>query len=74
MIQQTCAEERLRIPFTKMQSMIHSMDAKVVAEGVETKEQYEILKAAGCDYIQGYYFSKPVPKLEYIEFLKEHMK
>lgn len=74
MIQQTCAEERLQVPFTKMQSMIHSMDAKVVAEGVETKEQYEILKAAGCDYIQGYYFSKPVPKLEYIEFLKEHMK
>ncbi|MGN1165968.1 MAG: EAL domain-containing protein [Lachnospiraceae bacterium] len=74
MIQQTCAEERLRIPFTKMQSMIHSMDAKVVAEGVETEEQYELLKAAGCDYIQGYYFSKPVPKLEYIEFLKEHMK
>ena len=74
MIQQTCAEERLRIPFTKMQSMIHSMDAKVVAEGVETEEQYEFLKAAGCDYIQGYYFSKPIPKLEYIEFLKEHMK
>lgn len=74
MIQQTSAEERLRIPFTKMQSMIHSMDAKVVAEGVETEEQYEFLKAAGCDYIQGYYFSKPVPKLEYIEFLKEHMK
>ena len=39
----------------------------VVAEGVETKEQYIYLKDSGCDVIQGYYFSKPVPKDEYVE-------
>ena len=37
----------------------------VVAEGVETEEQYIYLKNSGCDVIQGYYFSKPVPKEEF---------
>ena len=37
------------------------LNLKTVAEGVETKEQVEILKKLGCDYLQGYYFSKPVP-------------
>lgn len=38
----------------------HNLGVTVVAEGVEKKEQYEILKVLGCDRIQGYYFSKPV--------------
>lgn len=37
----------------------------VVAEGVETEEQYQLLKHAGCDIIQGYYFSRPVPPEEF---------
>ena len=37
----------------------------VVAEGVETQEQYLYLRDSGCDVIQGYYFSKPVPKEEF---------
>jgi hypothetical protein len=43
----------------------------VVAEGVETQEQYLVLKAMGCEYVQGYYFSKPVPPEEFDRFLKE---
>ena len=39
-----------------------------VAEGVETKEQYELLKEMNIDLIQGYYFSKPMPKEDIIEF------
>lgn len=42
------------------------MNLPVVAEGVETGEQYEYLKVMGCDIIQGYYFSKPLPAVEYI--------
>ena len=43
----------------------------VVAEGVETEEQLTALKALGCDYVQGYYFSKPVPAPEFERFLVE---
>ncbi len=44
----------------------------VVAEGVEDLEQFNILKRLGCDYIQGYLFSKAIPKDEYMNFLEEH--
>ena len=40
-----------------------------IAEGVETREQMEALKVMGCDYVQGYYFSKPIPKNDFVEFI-----
>ena len=42
-------------------SMAHSLKLDVVAEGVETKEQLELLRSQNCDIIQGYLFSRPVP-------------
>lgn len=44
--------------------MAHTMQLKIVAEGVETKEQLLVLKDKKCDFIQGYYFSKPLPAEE----------
>ena len=41
-----------------------------IAEGVETKEQLDLLKEAGCDIVQGYYFSKPIPADEVTELRK----
>ena len=46
----------------------------VVAEGVETEEQYMVLKAMGCDYVQGYFFSKPVPPEAFDSFMVERAK
>lgn len=45
-------------------AMAHGLNLKVVAEGVETREQLMLLKDIGCDYGQGYYFSRPVPAEE----------
>ncbi len=42
----------------------------VIAEGVETQEQYDLLKKLGCDIIQGYYFSKPVPPEDFERFIE----
>ncbi len=42
-------------------SMAHALGLKVVAEGVEKGSQWEILKSLGCDYAQGYLFSRPMP-------------
>ncbi|MHC1684937.1 MAG: EAL domain-containing protein [Clostridiaceae bacterium] len=44
-----------------MISLIHNLGKKVLAEGVETKEQLFLLQKMDCDYVQGYYYSKPVP-------------
>lgn len=45
--------------------MAHKLGMKVIAEGIETKEQLELLLGADCDYGQGYWFSKPVPVTEF---------
>ncbi len=51
--------------------MSHKLNIKVVAEGIETKEQVEYLKNIKCDMIQGYYFERPI-KVE--EFEEKYMK
>lgn len=51
--------------------MAHRMGLLTVAEGTETIEQFKILKTLGCDYIQGFYFSKPLPVREFENYLKK---
>lgn len=52
-------------------NMVHEMQLKVVSEGVETAEQLAVLEALGIDYIQGYYFSKPVDAKTFLAFVRE---
>lgn len=56
---------------TAIIAMAHSLNLEVIAEGVETYEQLEILKNYHCDKIQGYLISKPVPANEFIKLLKK---
>ncbi|MBR2796137.1 MAG: EAL domain-containing protein [Clostridia bacterium] len=49
----------------------YSLEVPTIAEGVETAEQMFALKAMGCDIVQGFYFSKPLPAAEFERFLLE---
>ena len=51
--------------------MDKGMGLKVVDEGEEDEEQFEFLRDEGCDYIQGYYFSRPIPTEDFIQLLDD---
>ena len=51
--------------------MIKELNYEIIVEGVETKEMADFLKIEGCDFNQGYYFSKPINENEFINFIKE---
>jgi diguanylate cyclase (GGDEF)-like protein/PAS domain S-box-containing protein len=49
--------------------MAHKLGIKTIAEGVETEQQRDLLKTFGCDYVQGYLYSRPVPAMEFEQLL-----
>ena len=53
--------------------MMKDIHKELVAEGVETKEDLDLLQEAGCDFIQGFYFSKPLPASGFLSFLNDHL-
>jgi diguanylate cyclase (GGDEF)-like protein len=59
---------------TAIISMAHDLGLEVVAEGVETKEQLDFLLAHGCDAIQGYYFSRPLPQERLSQWLSSGIR
>ena len=54
--------------------MAKSLGVPVIAEGVENDEQYRLLKQIGCDFVQGYYFSRPLPVADFEAFVEKGRK
>lgn len=53
-------------------SIAQRLNIEIVAEGVETKEQSDAFRSMGCTYIQGYYYSKPLSKAQFEEYLRNN--
>ena len=53
-------------------NMIHELDRKSVIEGIETREELSEFLKYNCNYVQGFFFSKPIPEDEFLAFLKEN--
>lgn len=69
----TTKKENIPI-ITAIISLANTLGLRTIAEGVETDEQFELLKMLNCDLIQGYLFSKPVPADEFTKVLFENKK
>lgn len=54
--------------------MMRSIEKQLVVEGAETRAAVDLLEKMDCDYIQGFYFSRPLPADEFIRFLEEQKK
>jgi diguanylate cyclase (GGDEF)-like protein len=72
-------EERIASPtdkklVTAMINLAHSIDLKVVAEGVENESQFAFLKQSGCNLFQGYLLSKPISAAAFTQLIEQHMK
>lgn len=61
--------EKARHVMDAAMMMIKGMNLKIVSEGIESEEQLEVMEELGIQYIQGYYFSKPLPKRKFLEFI-----
>ena len=64
--------EKIKHVLTGMLDIIHKMNLSVVVEGIETKEQMEVMKDMEVEFIQGFYYSKPIPENEFMEFLRQN--
>lgn len=65
-------EERGHQIIANVIQLVKSLGAKNVTEGVEKENEVEFLKSVGCDMIQGYYYSKPLPVQEFEAYYEEH--
>ena len=54
-----------------MIDMLKAMNLKIIVEGIETTEHIKLLEKLGCNYFQGYFFSKPINENDFVKFIKE---
>lgn len=69
-----CEEQRGQMFLEGLVKFAHSMGLKILCEGVETQQQNEVALAAGCDFIQGYYYSRVLPQKEADKLLRQKYK
>lgn len=72
MVQEYFKNEKAKVVMSSAVKMIKRLGLKIVAEGVETEEQVKEIKDLGIDYIQGYYYSKPLAEKDFIRFINDH--
>ena len=70
-IENMMVSEKGRMILEQIVSMADKLELGLLAEGVETKEQIDLLQNIGCDQVQGYYYAKPMPEDEFFEMLKK---
>lgn len=66
--------ETIKMVLKNTFNLISLLNRETVVEGIETKEQVERFKEFGCDYIQGYFFSKPLPINDFINFIEKQQE
>lgn len=59
--------------FTSIVNMAHGLGIPVIAEGVETEEQYDFLRSVGCDYAQGYFCARPMDPETFEDHVNERL-
>src|SRR5262249_15870373 len=59
---------------TGIMCLAHGLQLKVIDEGVETLEQLQILRSYGCDQLQGFYVSPPLPAVAYEQLVRTHLE
>lgn len=64
---------RLMIVLQDTVKMLKDMDMEIVVEGVETQELVDRFKSLECEYIQGYFYSRPIPKDQFVEFIRNSL-
>ena len=66
--------EKGRLILEHVVMMADKLDLGLLAEGVETREQVDLLRSIGCDQVQGYYYAKPMPEEEFFELFRKQQE
>ena len=73
-IENMIVSDKGRLILEQVVSMADKLQLGLLAEGVETKEQVDLIQNIGCDQVQGFYYAKPMPKEEFFELFKKQKK